>query len=250
MSNEDDFYVGYGAMPKKDRRFLLKAVPLGLLGLGGAGAFIGTRAASQGGGRWETGTPVTLKGRIGFHPYPVLWVDGLGHLIAGIGKLHADPYIKPFDGQAVEVRGVKIVRNDCFMLGVAAGDIKSTSQSVAAIPKTETLGEVSLVGEILDAQCFMGIMNPGYGRTHRGCATLCIRGGQPVFFSLGLDSATAGGGATGCAGIGHLLANANGDKINDEILGHIAVPLTLNARHQMTGNLSQLIYQQDSLKRL
>ena len=31
--NEDDFYVGYGAMPKKDRRFLLKAVPAGLLGL-------------------------------------------------------------------------------------------------------------------------------------------------------------------------------------------------------------------------
>ncbi|MEP6342437.1 MAG: hypothetical protein ABJ275_03905 [Maricaulaceae bacterium] len=250
MSNEDDFYVGYGAMPNKDRRFLLKALPLGLLGLSGAGAFIGTRAGSQGGGRWETGTPVTLKGRIGFHPYPVLWVDGVGHVIAGIGKLHADPYVKPFDGQAVEVRGVKIVRNDCFMLGVAVGDIKPTSQTVAAIPKTEILDEVSLVGEILDAQCFMGIMNPGYGRTHRGCATLCIRGGQPVFFSMGLDSAAAGGGATGCAGIGHLLANANGDKINDEILGHISVPLTLSARHQMTGNLSQLIYQQDSLKRL
>ena len=73
MNNEDDFYVGYGAMPQKDRRFLLKTVPFGLLGLAGAGAFIGTRAASDGGGRWETGTPVTLKGRIGLDPYPVLW---------------------------------------------------------------------------------------------------------------------------------------------------------------------------------
>ena len=82
MSNEDDFYVGYGPLPKKDRRFLLKAVPAGLLGIAGAGAFIGTRAASEGGGKWETGTPVTLKGRIGFHPYPVLWVDGIGHVIA------------------------------------------------------------------------------------------------------------------------------------------------------------------------
>ena len=250
MSNEDDFYVGYGAMPKKDRRFLLKAVPAGLLGLAGAGAFIGTRAASEGGGRWETGTPVTLKGRIGFHPYPVLWVDGVGHVIAGIGKLSADPYIKPFDGQAVQVRGVKIVRNDCFMLGVAEGDIKAISENIAGIPQTKTLKDVSLVGEILDAQCFMGIMNPGYGRTHRACATLCIRGGQPVFFSLGLNSATAGGGVTGCAGIGHLLANASGEKINNEILDHISVPLTLGARHEVIGNLSRLIYQPSSLKRL
>ena len=250
MSDEKDFFVGYGALPDKDRRFILKAIPAGLIGIGGAAAFIGTRAASEGGGKWETGTPVTLNGRIGFHPYPVLWVDGVGHVIAGVGKISADPYIKPFDGQAVEVRGVKIVRNDCFMLGVAEGDIQPISETVAAIPQTETLGEVSLIGEILDAQCFMGIMNPGYGRTHRGCATQCIRGGQPVFFSLGLNSAAAGGGATGCAGVGHLLANENSEKINNEILKHIAVPLTLAARHEMTGNLSRLIYKPGSLNRL
>ena len=250
MSHEDDFYVGYGSMPKKDRRFLLKAVPAGLLGVAGAGAFIGTRAASSGGGRWETGTPVTLTGRIGFHPYPVLWVNGVGHVIAGIGKIHADPYIKPFEGQAVSVHGVKIVRNDCFMLGVADGDIQAISETVAPIPQTQTVKEMSLIGEILDAQCFMGIMNPGYGRTHRACATLCIRGGQPVFFSMGLDSAGSGGGAKGCAGIGYVLANANGEKINDEILDHISVPLTLTARHERIGNLSRLIYQTGSLKRL
>lgn len=250
MSNEKDFFVGYGSLPDKDRRFLLKAVPAGLIGIGGSAAFMGMRAASAGGGKWETGTPVTLKGRIGFHPYPVLWANGVGHVIAGIGKVHADPYIKPFDGQAVEVRGVKIVRNDCFMLGVADGDIKAISETVAAIPQTETLDEVELIGEILDAQCFMGIMNPGYGRTHRACATLCIRGGQPVFFSFGLNGATQEGGATGCAGVGHLLANAQGEKINDEILDHIAVPLTLAARHEITGNLSRLVYQTGSLRRL
>ena len=250
MSDEKDFFVGYGDLPDKDRRFILKAVPAGLIGIGGTAAFIGTRAASEGGGKWETGTPVTLQGRIGFHPYPVLWVDGVGHVISGIGKINADPYIKPFDGQAVEVRGVKIVRNECFMLGVAEGDIKAVSETVAAIPPTLHVGEVNLIGEILDAQCFMGIMNPGYGRTHRGCATQCIRGGQPVFFSLGLNSATAGGGETGCAGVGHLLANENGEKINSEILSHIAVPLTLAARRETTGNLSKLIYQSGSLKRL
>ena len=250
MSNEDDFYVGYGPLPKKDRRFLLKAVPAGLLGVAGAGAFIGTRAASEGGGKWETGTPVTLKGRIGFHPYPVLWVDGIGHVIAGIGKQGADAYCKAFEGQNVEVTGVKIVRNDCFMLGVAEGDIKIIDQAMPPVPQLMRMKDVSIIGEVLDAQCFMGIMDPGYGRTHRGCATLCIRGGQPVFFSMGLRKDGDTAGVQTCGGNGFLLANSAGDKINDEILNHIAVPVTINARLEKIGNLHRLVYQAGSLRRM
>ena len=250
MTDNSDFYVGYGALPKKDRRFLLKAVPAGLLGIAGAGAFIGTRAGSSGGGRWETATPVTLRGRIGFHPYPTLWVGGTGHVIAGIGKIGADNFCKKFEGQNVEVTGVKIVRNDCFMLGVAEGDIKQIDQSMPTIPQASIVQDVSLLGEVLDAQCFMGIMNPGYGRTHRGCATQCIRGGQPVFFSIGVRDRDKAMGAQTCGGNGYLLANAASGKINNEILDHIAVPVTMNAKLEKIGNLHRLIYQTGSLKRL
>lgn len=251
MSDNDDFYVGYGPLRQKDRRFLLKAVPAGLLGLAGAGAFVGTRAGSNGGGRWETGTPVTLKGRIGFHPYPVLWVDGVGHVIAGIGKKSADAYCKPFEGQTVELTGVRIVRNECFMLGVAEQDIRAVDQDTSPIPPLETLQNVSLIGEVLDAQCFMGIMNPGYGRTHRGCAVQCIRGGQPVFFSIGFrggDNSSAV--PQTCGGNGYLLANATNDKINAEVLGDVAVPVTIDARLDKIGNLFRLVYQTGSLRRL
>lgn len=257
MSKEDDFYVGYGPLPKKDRRFLLKAVPAGLLGIAGAGAFIGTKAASEGGGQWETGTPVTLKGRIGFHPYPVLWVDGIGHVISGIGKRGADEYCAAFDGQSVEVTGVRIVRNECFMLGVAKGDIKVIDQPTQPVPQLTQIKDVSIIGEVLDAQCFMGIMNPGYGRTHRGCATQCIRGGQPVFFSMGLHRAgmglRQGGSSAGvqtCGGNGYLLANAAGDKVNSEILSHVAVPVTIDAKLEKIGNLYRLVYQTGSLRRI
>lgn len=249
MSDETDFFVGYGAVPDKDKRFLLKAVPAGLIGLAGGGALLGASAASSGGGRWETGTPVTLTGRIGFHPYPVLWVDGVGHVIAGIGKKSADAICKPFEGGNVSLTGIRIVRNDCFMLGVAAGNIITSDQITPQIPKAEKLNDVKLIGEILDAQCFMGIMNPGYGRTHRGCATQCIRGGQPVFFSMSLNS-DGRGGETGCGGSGYLLSNSDGDKINDEILNHIAVPVMMSARHERIGNLNKLVYQTNSLARL
>jgi len=152
MSDENDFFVGYLGMPKKDRRFLLKAVPLGLLGVAGAGLGLGLTAPSNGGGRWETGTPVTLIGRIGFHPYPVLWSGGKGIVLSGVAKKSADSYLRPFDGKTVEVSGIKITRKDCFMLGIAEGDIKSISQDLPPLPQTQVLGEVSLMGEILDAR--------------------------------------------------------------------------------------------------
>jgi hypothetical protein len=236
MSEEKDFYVGYGAVPDKDRRFLLRAVPAGLLGIAGAGAFIGSRAASAGGGRWETGTPVTLTGRLGFHPHPILWTEGQSIVLAGIGKIGADEYLRPFDGQEVQMKGIRIVRDNCFMLGVADGDTFIYDQVMLPLPGVETVQSVRMVGEIVDAQCFMGIMNPGYGRTHLGCATQCVRGGQPVYFSTGIS---AGRGTT-CSGDGFLLANENGEKINDEILNIVARPVAITANIDKIGDLLRL----------
>ena len=38
---------------------------------------------------------------------------------------------------------------------------------------------VPLRGEIVDAKCFLGVMVPGAGKTHKECAGLCLRGGIP-----------------------------------------------------------------------
>jgi hypothetical protein len=44
----------------------------------------------------------------------------------------------------------------------------------------ETLGRVeSLLGEIVDSKCFLGVMKPGEGKPHRSCATRCLSGGVP-----------------------------------------------------------------------
>ena len=40
-------------------------------------------------------------------------------------------------------------------------------------------GPVELTGEIVDAKCFLGVMVPGSGKTHKECASLCLRGGIP-----------------------------------------------------------------------
>ena len=38
---------------------------------------------------------------------------------------------------------------------------------------------VELTGEIVDSKCFLGVMVPGSGKTHKECASLCLRGGIP-----------------------------------------------------------------------
>lgn len=236
----DDFYVGYGPLPDRDKRFLLRAIPLGLAGLAGLGAFTATHARSSGGGRWETGTPVTLTGRVTFSPYPTLWVGEEAHILAGIGKVGADPIAQPFDGQVVTATGIKIVRGDCFMLGVGVGALVPSDTDVAPIPDSQPLGEIELLGEVLDAQCFMGIMNPGYGRTHRGCAAQCIRGGQPVYFSLNPGQRKTNDPASSCGDLGFVLAAPNGQKANDWVAGQIAKPVLISARQERQGNLTTL----------
>jgi hypothetical protein len=38
----------------------------------------------------------------------------------------------------------------------------------------------TLRGEIVDTKCFLGVMVPGVGTTHKDCASLCLRGGIPA----------------------------------------------------------------------
>jgi len=249
-SPDQDFYVGYLGLPKKDRRFLLKAIPLGLLGLAGGGALMGRQGASEGGGRWETGTPVSLTGRLGFYPYPTLWVGGVGIVLVGIGKRGTEDYTRPYEGQTVTVKGIKIVRGDCFLLGVAEGDITQASAQAAPLPAANASKEVSLVGEVLDAQCFMGIMNPGYGRTHRACAAQCIRGGQPVYFSLGTRGQPGNDGNVSCAGVGFVLTDYEGKTANSEFISLAGRPISLVARQETIGNLSRITPIRGSVKLL
>src|SRR5260370_8819960 len=42
-----------------------------------------------------------------------------------------------------------------------------------------SLGQQTLVGEIVDSKCFLGVMNPGQLTPHRACAIRCISGGVP-----------------------------------------------------------------------
>ena len=41
------------------------------------------------------------------------------------------------------------------------------------------MASVTVRGEVVDSKCFLGVMVPGSGKTHKDCASLCLRGGVP-----------------------------------------------------------------------
>ena len=46
-------------------------------------------------------------------------------------------------------------------------------------PQVISLSQGTLVGELVDTKCFLGVMRPATGKVHRGCAIRCLSGGAP-----------------------------------------------------------------------
>ncbi len=58
-----------------------------------------------------------------------------------------------------------------------------TDQQSSPTPRPVAVREsVSLIGEVVDSKCYLGVMNPGSGKVHRDCAARCISGGIPPAF--------------------------------------------------------------------
>jgi hypothetical protein len=128
-------------------------------------------------------------------PYPALLVHRPGdtgklpavsqYLLVAPGKRGATAEVAGFDGQRVLLQGSLIYRDGVTMIEVVPHSLRpvvsvsgATGRQGAAAP-TEDLGAFTLVGEIVDSKCYLGVMNPGDTKPHRECAALCISGGVP-----------------------------------------------------------------------
>ena len=69
------------------------------------------------------------------------------------------------------------------MIEVEPASLPSRESAAASMEATTLLKQsdqaVELTGEIVDSKCFLGVMVPGSGKTHKECASLCLRGGIP-----------------------------------------------------------------------
>jgi hypothetical protein len=198
-SPSDEFYIGYAPpMPPHIARIVKRAVVTIAAGVPLTASLIAIGHVRLDGGTFDFGRPRTIAGIITARPYPAIRLEPPSSsdengdrwaLLVAPGKHGAGTLTAAFDGQRVTLDATRIQRGQTVMFEVAPGSIAagpdsdSRKSSAAVVPEAAADGTpVMLRGEIVDSKCFLGVMVPGEGKTHKDCASLCLRGGIPPAF--------------------------------------------------------------------
>jgi hypothetical protein len=88
------------------------------------------------------------------------------------------------EGRAVSMSVTRIHRGRDEMFEVASTPVVDSLAPALPAAVVEALGAVTLRGEVVDGKCDLGVMNPGDGILHRGCAVRCLSGGVPPMLLL------------------------------------------------------------------
>lgn len=240
QKDRDDFFVGYLDTPKVDRRFLLGALPVALAGGAGASWAIAKELGDPGAGSWQTGKTHEITGALVANPYPMIRMPAPGTpygmrtaLLVAIGKCTSSLKLKK-EPSAVTASGVLIQRKDRQMLEVPpfAEDWLSPAEidlpSALVSPEIQSLGQATLRGKILDSKCFFGVMRPSHGKTHKACASLCIRGGIPPSFRARDRQGRE---------LILLVTDENGAPVTEEIIPFVADPVEATGEIIRVGDL-------------
>lgn len=249
-----DFYVGHApALPAAEARVVRRAlVALVLLVLGAPLALLAVHEKLAP-ATFEFGVVRRFRGTLVERPVPALLLerpdatatgDVAGAvstlLIVAPGKHGAADLVRGRDGETVELRGTLVYRHGGTMIEV----VPDSLFAVAGTPRTVAtvdLGAVTLRGEIVDAKCHLGVMNPGDGKTHRGCAARCISGGIPPALRV-RDAA----GAERVL----LLVGPAGEPVGRDVLDVVGEPVEVRGRAEQRGDVLVLYADPHAIRRL
>ncbi len=184
MNNE--FYVGYEDTPQAPLSRFLGRVALVLMVI--LLFVIGAVAASQSPaepGNYEFGVEKSFEGILVEGMLPLLQVGApsgaiTNYLLVGSGKFGLPAFARGHGGERVQFRGSVIQKGTAVMIEM--NDPTSFAVVGTSSDKTtldQSIGSVSLIGELVDTKCYLGVMRPGAGKVHRGCAARCLHGGVP-----------------------------------------------------------------------
>jgi hypothetical protein len=246
----DEFYIGWEdrAAPgigRTGRRAVIAGLSIALV----SAVALALAQRMIGASVFEWGTEKTFAGIFQAAPYPHLLVPRPGaedgatqfstYYLVAPWKFGLDAQaIAAFDGQSVQLKGTLIYRGNQTMVetkpewialsttGAAPPDAARTAPS--AVPTTKPLGQQTLVGEIVDSKCFLGVMNPGQLTPHRACAIRCISGGVPPVLLVRQKDA---------APLYFLLVSADGKPVNQQVLDLVAEPVEITGLVERQGEL-------------
>ena len=251
----DEFYVGYLAMPARHLRFARSFCAVAFAFCGALSLCLSKLHSHPGGGTWSSAEAKPFEGVIEASPYPMIRMptDDPARpfqtlLLVEVGKRGGGARAAPFDGQLVRVSGWLLERDGRRMLEMeprpdAIRRLATLPVGGARLgpPPVAHLGGVTVRGEIIDAKCFLGAMRPGEGKTHKECATLCIRGGiPPMFVARDAEGRTAY----------YLLTDRDGNAVGGEILPYVADSVEIHGQVERRGDLLLLQINPTDIRRL
>lgn len=246
----DEFYIGWqDKAPTKTGRTVRLTVSTLLAFVLVASVVVAVSQRTIGRAVFEWGQVKEFSGVLKAEPVPHLLVAGAGtnsvsaHYLVNPWKFGFDAALaKQFDGQPVTLRGTRIYRDDQTMIEVERGSVKLEGQVTRVFDQIGTrgtrssnavvsLGRQTLIGEIVDSKCFLGVMNPGQLKPHRACAVRCISGGVPPVLLLRQADGSA---------LYLLLVSREGKPVNQGVLDMVAEPVRITGELVRDGELLTL----------
>lgn len=231
-TNRNEFYIGYLPTAPAGLGRMMRQISILLLAVAGVTATI--LVSSQKPfypSVYEFGVTRTFEGILYERPYPLLLVARPGqtgeasaysqYLLAGDGKFGAAGLAQGLDGKRVRLNGALIYRDDQTMIKITDGVITPLNKEIVALQNGKRLGTFQLSGEIVDSQCYLGVMNPGESKPHKECAVRCISGGVPPVLVVKNFA-----GATNY----FVLVSAEGKTINQAVLPFVADPIQISGQ--------------------
>jgi len=242
MSEKDDFFVGYLASPASLTRLFKVVFPLLVLVALGIAAWFASGQKSAGQGVWDLSVQKEVSGYLTVDPYPVLHFVGENSksvILVQQGKKSAAAMSAPFADKWVSVSGYAIDRGDWSMLELTTSSVfKEVVGGASTNIDTTSLGPVSLQGKIIDSKCFLGVMKPGYGKVHRACAAMCLRGGMPPMLVV----KNANGEQ-----FGYMLMHKNGESASLDLVDRVVVPVKLSGQLEKRGDMLYVRYEKQTV---
>ncbi len=226
----DEFYIGYFERAPAELGTWVRRRLVILLGLVAAVALTLVVTMSPfSAAIFEYGTERTFEGTLRAGPAPALEVErpGVGdagvslYLLSVFGKRGAGDETAGLDGEYVRLEGTLVYRDGRAMIEIVSGTIEVLDEPARSASEEQDLGVETLVGEIVDSKCFLGVMKPGSLKTHRACAVRCISGGIPPVLAVRDD----------LGNVSYLfLVSEDGGAVNQEVLDKVAEPVSITGR--------------------
>jgi hypothetical protein len=190
---------------------------------------------------FEWGTLKTFRGFLKASPYPHLLVRRPGakggesayYVVAPFKFGLEEQTVKALDGKEVTLKGTLIYRGSQTMVEAQPDSLKPVSTATAPLGESSVvnLGRQTLIGEIVDSKCYLGVMNPGHLTPHRGCAVRCISGGIPPILLVRQEVGPP---------LYFLLVSSDGRPVNKQVLDMVAEPVQITGEVVQQGELAIL----------